>query len=154
MKRIKLLFVFLLVSFLGFAQNKAPLSVGEKQVNFGAGFGNGFPVYGSIDFSVHNDITIGPEIGFDLSGLDYITFAGRGDYHWNTLLEIPSEWDFYSGLNLGFLVGVNNYTGSDGLYLGMQVGGRYYWDKMWAVNLEIGGGMINYGGRFGVSRRF
>ena len=53
----------------------------------------------------------------------------------------------------GFAVGLDNsYT--SGLDLGAQVGGRYYWNSSWAVNLEFGGGVEFSGGRVGVSKRF
>lgn len=152
MKKVSILIAMLAISTLIFAQGSAPLAKGEKQLNFGLGFGGGLPAYVGADFAVHKDITVGPEININLNGFDYISLAGRGDYHWNTLIGIPSNWDFYSGLNLGFVVGFNG--GSSELDLGAQVGGRYYWTDKWAINVEFGGGTANVGGKIGVSMKF
>lgn len=152
MKKTSILLAFVLTSLLTFAQGAAPLSKGEKQLNFGLGFGNGIPAYIGADFAVHDDITVGPEISVNLDGMNYMTFAGRGDYHWNRLIGIPSNWDFYTGMNLGFALGFNGY-GSD-LSLGAQIGGRYYWTDKWAINLEFAGGTVDVGGKIGVSMKF
>lgn len=152
MKRITIALAALMFAMLTFAQEgQAPLSKGEKQLNFGVGFGSGIPIYGGIDFAVHNDITVGGNIAFDLSGFDYMIISGRGDYHWNRLMGIPSEWDFYTGLNLGGSIGVQKYYGS-GLHLDIHAGGRYYWNEKWGINLEIGGG-TGFGASIGVSMK-
>lgn len=105
-----------------------------------------------MDFGVHEDITVGPQFGLDLE-FDYFTVGGRGDYHFNTLMGIPRDWDFYAGLNIGLAAGIDNDYVS-GLDLGLQIGGRYYWNSSWGVNLEFGGGNNISGGRFGLSHRF
>ncbi len=151
MKRI---FVMLSLCTIATAVHaQSPIGKGGKQINFGLGlYSSSIPVYFGMDFGVHEDITVGFQTGLDLE-FDYISFSGRGDYHFNTLLEIPRDWDFYAGLGIGFSVGIdNNYT--SGLDLGAQVGGRYYWNSDWAVNLEFGGGIEFSGGRVGVSKRF
>ena len=69
------------------------------------------------------------------------------DYHWNRLLNIPPDWDFYLGANVGVI------SGNDlDLDLGFQLGGRYYWSN-WGVNLEIGGG-TGYNSALGLSLKF
>jgi len=143
----------LLISMASIAQAQSPIGEGGKQINFGLGLNNdGFPVYFGMDFGVHPDITVGGQIGLDL-GLDYIALSGRGDYHFNTIMNIPQDWDFYAGLSLGFVAGIDNDYDSD-LDLGLQIGGRYYWNSDWGVNLEFGGGNNLSGGRIGVSKRF
>mgnify|MGYP001077661630 CR=1 FL=1 len=98
MKKITLLLSFVAVGLFASAQGAAPLSKGEKQMNFGVSFNDGgIPLYFGIDFAVHNDITIGGMAAFNLNGFDYMNLAFRGDYHFNRLLEIPSNWDFYAG---------------------------------------------------------
>jgi hypothetical protein len=67
-------------------------------------------------------------------------------------LNIPQNWDFYAGLNIGFRIGLDNAT-SSGLDLGAQVGGRYYWNDKWGVNVEFGGGSTMAGGGVGLSLR-
>ena len=128
---------------------QAPLSKGDKQLNFGLGFSSwGLPTYVGVDFAVHNDWTVGPvvKVVFD----DNMGFGalGRFDYHWNRLMGIPSNWDFYLGASLGFISG-NDFD----LDLGLQIGGRWYWNDRWGLNLEFGGG-TGYGGSFGLSWKF
>ena len=64
MRKITLLLSAVLFSVTMFAQQSegaAPLSAGQKQLNFGAGFsGHGIPAYIGLDIAVHNDITVGP----------------------------------------------------------------------------------------------
>jgi hypothetical protein len=149
---IKKLFISACLACLStVALAQSPLGEGGKQFNFGLGlYGSNVPVYLGVDFGVHPDITLGGQASFDL-GFDYLGLSVRGDYHFNTILEIPRDWDFYAGLNVGFLQGVQNDFES-GLDLGLQVGGRYYWSD-WGVNLEIAGGLAS-GGRIGLSKRF
>ncbi len=151
MKAIKILVIFLISSLFVQAQGgDAPLNKGMKQLNFGLGFASyGIPTYIGIDFAIHDDWTLGPvaRLIFDE---DHSSFGalGRVDYHWNRLMGIPSNWDFYLGANVGVI------SGDDlDLDLGLQIGGRYYWSERWGVNLEIGGG-TGYNSALGLSYRF
>lgn len=150
MKKITLLLSMILFAGFIFAQGgEAPLAKGEKQLNFGTGLsGYGIPAYVSLDFAVHNDWTVAPVLKVVITG-DYVGFGGLGrvDYHWNRLLNIPSNWDFYLGGSVGFV------SGDDlGLNIGIQVGGRWYWSDKWGMNLELGGG-TGYGTSFGLSMK-
>jgi hypothetical protein len=80
-----------------------------------------------------------------------MAISGRGDYHFNTLLDLPRDWNVYAGANIGFVAGFDNDYDSE-LDLGLQIGGRYYWNSSWAINLEFGGGPAFTGGRLGVSK--
>lgn len=149
MKRIKLLIAIIFISGTIAAQSgAAPLSKGDKQLNFGLGFSSsGLPVYAGMDFAFHNDWTAGPVLKLVIDNEVGFGVLGRVDYHWNRLLNIPSEWDFYLGANVGVLSQYGfDVTG------GLQVGGRYYWDDKWAVNLEFGGG-TGFDGAVGVSMK-
>jgi hypothetical protein len=149
MKKILLVtgMMFMLVSMMA-QTGQAPLSKGDKQLNFGLGFsGYGLPVYAGMDFAFHNDWTAGPVVKLVIDDDTKIGALGRVDYHWNRLINIPSNWDFYLGANIGFLSG-NDFD----LDLGLQVGGRWYWDEKWALNLEFGGG-TGYGTSLGVSMK-
>lgn len=147
MKKVTLIIAFIAISVLGFSQS-APLSKGGKQLNFGLGFSShGIPAYVGMDFAFHNDWTAGPVIKVVMDEDVYIGALGRVDYHWNRLLEIPRNWDFYLGANVGFLSGEDN-----GLALGLQLGGRYYWSDKWGLNLEFGGG-TGYGTSLGLSMK-
>jgi len=139
MKKIVLLFGIILISTGLFAQEgEAPLSKGDVQINFGLGFSNwGFPVYGYLEIAVHDDVTIGPEISVIFDGnVVYFGAVARGDYHFNRIIGIPSEWDFYAGASAGFRAGPDLKP-----LFGVQVGGRWYWDERWALNVEFGGGL-------------
>lgn len=162
MKKHLLTIALIFVTALGFAQS--PIADGQTQLNFGAGFSSyGLPLYIGIDHGVHPDISIGGELSFkSFDRWNYhhnvIGIAGNGNYHFNSLLDIPSNWDFYAGLNIGFYIwnSEDGYDGdhNSGLGLGAQVGGRYYWNDRWGVNLEFGGGNAFSGGKIGVTVKF
>ena len=151
MKKITLVLAMFLIAGSILAQDgEAPLQKGQKQVNFGLGFdSNGFPVYAGIDFAVHNDVTVGPMVKVKFDN-DYTTFSavGRADYHVNRIMVIPRNWDFYAGGNLGFSVG-NDFD----VDFGLQVGGRWFWNEKWGLNLEFGGGN-GFGTLLGLTVRF
>jgi len=150
MKKLLLFFIASFISVAMIAQNgQAPLSKGEKQLNFGLGFSShGLPVYVGADFAVHNDWTVGPVIQLVIDENFGFGLLGRFDYHWNRLIGIPSNWDFYAGGYVGF-VASNDFD----LSVGIQVGGRWYWSEKWGLNLEFGGG-TGYSGALGVSMKF
>jgi hypothetical protein len=165
-KNVLFLVVFCLFSVSAMAQ--APLGQGNKQINAGLGFTNeGLPVYVGMDFGIHPDVTIGPVASirawretYRFDGDRFIAnhlifFAGfNGNYHFNRLLEIPSNFDFYAGGTIGFYVwsSPNDYIGpnASGLGINAQIGGRYFIDRNFALNMEIGGGSLA-GGRFGIT---
>ncbi len=168
MKNKVLLLATLFVAGFLSVNAQAPIGIGEAQINAGLGFsGWGVPVYGGVDFGVHEDITVGGEVSFrsykdSWAGTNYnhsiIGLAANGNYHFNRLLEIPKEWDVYGGLTLGYFIWSANNAGyggsqSSGLGLGIQVGGRYYFNQKFGVNLELGGGSATSGGKIGVSIR-
>jgi hypothetical protein len=163
MKKTLLLVSLMIVSIFGYSQTpnttygqtgKAPLNKGEKQINFGLGLDtDGLPVYAQLDFAVSPDITVSPMVALTAgSSISYASIGVHSDYHFNRIMDIPSNWDFYAGLNLGFRMFIGASNGTSPLDLGIQVGGRYYWSRDWGVNLEFGGG-AGFGGRVGVSRR-
>lgn len=163
MRNLILTFVLIVVASVAFAQS--PISKGESQINVGVGLSSwGVPVYLGFDYGVHPDITLGAELSFrsyndNWSSHKYhhsiIGVLGNANYHFNTVLNIPSNWDFYAGLNLGFYSwnSPNDYEGShtSGLGLGAQIGGRYFFSNKVGVNLEFGGGNAFGGGKFGLT---
>lgn len=147
------------------AAGQAPLKVGQSQLNAGLGLsGWGIPVYIGFDHGIAQDITVGGELSLRSYGNYYkerhyrhtiFGLAGNGNYHFNSILEIPSQWDLYAGLNLGFYFwsAPAGYEGDrfSGLGLGLQVGGRYFLKKNLALNLELGGATVGSGGKFGIT---
>ncbi len=150
MSKFKVIVVLFFLSGTLMAQSfRAPLSKGDKQLNMGLGFNsNGVPIYGGVDFAVHDEVTIGPQINIVFDDDASLALGFRGDYHFNRLLEITREWDVYAGANAGLGFGKH-----DALELGLQFGGRYYWDNKWGLNLEFGGGNT-FSTKLGVSMKF
>ena len=161
----KLLFTIVLLAGMISSYGQNPLAVGAAQLNAGLGFsGYGIPVYVGLDFGAARDFTLGGELSFrsyndSYNGIGYdhtiIGISANGNYHFNTVLDMPNNWDFYAGLNLGFYAWTSpsDYPGdhSSGVGLGAQVGGRYYFSKKVGLNLEVGGGTVTSGGKFGLT---
>ncbi len=166
MKKNYLIIILIICALPVLAQS--PIPKGKSQFNAGLGLSSwGVPVYLGLDFGVHDDITVGAELSYRgyhdrINSVKYdhsvIGISGNGNYHFNSLLNIPSNWDFYAGLNLGFYIweSAKDYPGShtSGLGLGAQVGGRYYFTDGVGVNLEFGGGNAFSGGKVGISILF
>lgn len=162
----KLIFIAALLLITNFSFAQYALSKGESQLNAGVGLSSwGIPVYVGFDVGVHPDISVGGELSFRSyddrwNGNRYnhniIGISANGNYHFNSLLDIPTQWDFYAGLNLGFYIWStpdDEYRGdgSSGLGLGAQIGGRYYFNDRFGINLEVGGANAFSGGKFGIS---
>ncbi len=173
MRNFILVFLLSGLVFTSNAQSKSNSRDGGL-FNFGVGLSNrGVPIYGGLEFFASPNFTIGGTVGFQsyvdhYRGYRYafsiVTVSAVGNYHFNNLLNIPEPWDFYAGLNLGFAVtnysspdGSPDYDGSvnSGLALGLQVGGRYYFNnRRWGLNLEVGGGNIISSVRLGLTYNF
>ncbi len=156
MKKITVLIVFLFSLNAAFSQMS--IDKGYKDFNLGVGFsGYGMPIYFGMDFGVYKDITVGfnASMRFDNYYNNSLGLSANGNYHFNTLLEIPSNWDLYAGLSLGYLIwlGDDGYDGGDDFGLDIQVGGRYFWNDNWAINVEFGGGTATSGGKIGVTKK-
>jgi len=166
MKKITL---FLALCTIGFTYAQAPLEEGNLQVNAGVGFsGWGVPIYAGLEVGVAPNITVGGELSYQSynhgSGLgsDYkssiLGIQANGNYHFNEVFEIPSQWDLYAGANLNYFSWSSkingstvDYGGADNFGLGLQIGGRYFFDDKFAVNLQVGGGNVVSGGRIGIT---
>lgn len=161
MKRITLLTCFM-VAGIAACYAQGTLGKGGKQFNAGLGFSNyGVPIYLGMDFGVHESITIGPKISFrnhsyKYSGTKYsqslTVISFNGNYHFNKLIDLPSEWDFYAGASLGYYVWASADFGGQlsGIGFDGQIGGRYFFNKKFGINLELGGG-TGTGGNFGIT---
>lgn len=162
---MKQLIVILTATFLfaGIASAQNPIPKGTKQINVGVGLAEkSVPVYVGMDFGIGYDFSLGFETSYR-DRRDYYNvwgFSGNANYHFNRILNIPKDFDFYAGANIGGYVYnyYDNYHDNDNdhspIGLGLQVGGRYYITPAFALNLEIGGGNAFSGGKFGVTFRF
>jgi outer membrane immunogenic protein len=170
MKKMNLIIVLILItSACSFGQGT--LGNGGKQFNAGIGFSDwGVPIYVGFDFGIHESVTIGPRVSFrnyvyTRSSSEYrqslTVLSFNGNYHFNRLLELPSPWDFYAGLSLGYYLwsdlkttnGVPYVGRTSTLGLDAQIGGRYFFSREWAINLEFSGG-TGSGGSLGVTYKF
>lgn len=159
MRKLFIIIVLIVGVTAIFAQN--PVAQGQTQVNAGFGLtGWGVPIYLGLDFGVHKDITLGGEVSFrslrNTNSGDHtiIGLSGNANYHFNYILNLPTDWDFYAGVNVGYFI-VSNSNNDDSYHsqLGIagQIGGRYYFTDVLGVNLEFGGGNAFSGGKLGLS---
>lgn len=156
------------VFFCSYANAQAPLEQGGAQLN--AGFGTsgwGTPVYVGVDFGVAPNITVGGELSYQSynryysNAYDYKSsifgIQANGNYHFNELLSIPSEWDFYAGANLNYYNWTTKLDGQkvnydeDNFGIGIQVGGRYFFTERFGVNVQAGGGNVVSGVKLGIT---
>ncbi len=165
MKKIILLIALFTI---GFTYAQSPLEEGALQANAGVGFsGWGVPIYAGLEYGVAPNISVGGELSyqtftennsfFDVKS-SVFGITGNGNYHFNEVFEIPSQWDLYAGANLSYYSWsskVNgdkvDYSGADNFGIGLQVGGRYFFDDNFAINLQVGGGNVVSGGRIGIT---
>lgn len=165
MKKVALvlaLFIF------GYTNAQAPLEEGGLQLNAGIGnSGWGTPVYFGLDYGIATNFTLGGElsyqsyvqnIGSTSIKSSIIGIQANGNYHFNQVLNIPSEWDFYAGANLNYYswnskIDGNSYDYNDAnnFGLGLQVGGRYFFNDNFGVNLQLGGGNVVSSAKIGVT---
>jgi outer membrane immunogenic protein len=162
MKKLILLVIFGLSTNAILAQ--CPLKEGSTQLNAGLGTsGWGIPVYIGLDHGIAKDFTIGGQLTF--ASDDYndnnnnykqstIGLGINGNYHFNSLLHMPSKFNFYAGASLTYFFwnyDSNNHPDNTSLGLGLQVGGRYFFTNNFGVNLELGGGTGTSGAKIGVT---
>lgn len=162
-KNILITIAFVFITLFSFSQNPSPS--GSNQLNLGVGFsGWGIPLYVGLDHVIDRDITLGGELSYRSfrETWDHNTYdqsitgiSANLNYHFNTILSIPSRWDLYAGANIGFFIwnSPSSYNGDNqsGLGLGGQIGTRYYLSNRLALNLEFGGGNAFSGGKFGIT---
>ncbi|MDO5607960.1 MAG: hypothetical protein Q4G08_05825 [Capnocytophaga sp.] len=170
MKKI-ILFVGLMVS-CAIASAQGSLEVGSAQLNAGLGVsGWGVPVYVGIDVGVHDDVTVGAEISYrndtQRFGNGKIKYGGlgigaNGNYHFNNLFDLPTEFDVYAGASLVYMTWTRNISGgaysgafdhSSGLAMLIQTGGRYFFTNDFGVNVEAFGGSM-FGAKAGITYKF
>lgn len=154
--------------FVTFTYAQSPLSRGNAQLNAGVGFSNhGLPVYVGFDYGVSRDVSLGAEVSYRGYSDNWQSskyhhniwgFSGNANYHFNSIMHIPRNWDFYAGANVGFYSwsSPSGYGGdyTSGLGIGGQIGGRYYFNNGVGLNLEFGGGNAFSGGKIGLTFKF
>ena len=153
------------------SQAQAPLQIGENQLNVGIGTSSwGLPLYVGLDHGIHEDISVGGELSYrnyNYSSHDYKTkisivgILANGNYHFNRILNLPSQWNLYAGLNAGFYLW--NYSSNDGssltfsenqgtgIRIGTQLGVRYFVNDTWGLHFEAGRGSTLSNGKLGAT---
>jgi hypothetical protein len=178
MKKIIILLFFvstILLSSESFAQQGA-YNKGDKILMAGVGFGTysgygGIPLVASLEFGVHESISVGPFAGFS-SGQFWNQFAvgAKGSFHYlpflNQALELnidDDRWDFYIALYAGyrqhtytldrnfFGLGVRQNYGS--ALFNPVLGFKYLFTPNIGAYGELGYGALGVG-NFGVSFTF
>jgi len=147
------LVALLLLFSSAMAFGQSPLTDGGAQLNFGVGLnGDGVPLYFGGDVNIANNVTLGAQGSYTS---DRIGILGNLNYHFDEIFEIPSEWNVYAGANAGIYLdndnNNNNNNDKSTFGFGLQIGGRYFFNDKWAVNLEVGGGNVLSGGKLGAT---
>lgn len=135
----KLLLASLLALFAITASAQA-----TKQLSFGI-------VGVAYDIPVATDISIAPFVSTNWD-FDHVVLGAKGDYYFDNLLGLPAAFDVYAGVNAGFAIGLGDGNSSD-LDLGVQIGGRWFWNDKWGIYLQGGGGMQGATGGLGVTMK-
>ena len=155
------------------ASAQGTLEQNGVQINAGVGVSSwGIPVVVGVDYGVARDFTIGAEASYRSKKESWyggewkhtgFSISANGNYHFNRILRLPSEFDLYAGLSVGYFHWTHKYNGdvdyvyngsyASGLGLYAQIGGRYFFTKNFGINLEAGGGNVS-GGKIGITYKF
>ncbi|WP_187695274.1 outer membrane beta-barrel protein [Chryseobacterium sp.] len=145
---------------------------GDLQVNAGIAFPHRYAdnvgLYAGLDYGIHNDITLGMEARFGAKDYGYgvdgrwFGLGFNGNYHFNRIMQIPNNFDFYAGATIGFNTFDYNhpndkdwrepYRSEAGV--SAQVGGRYFFNNNFGLNAEANVGNVFNGGKFGITYKF
>lgn len=107
-----------------------------RQLNFGL-------IGANFEIPISSVITIAPAAGTDLN-LNHLVLGVKANYYFDDIFGLPSEWDVYGGANAGYGFGLDNNPND--FEIGLQIGGRWFWNDKWGVYLEAGGGKLNGAG--------
>ena len=122
----------LVALFLVFGINSL-FSQAKNQISFGA-------VGAAWEIPVASDVTVGPGAytNFDFN---YFIIGAKANFYFDRLWNLKDPWDVYGGANAGF--GLTLQSGQTStVAIGLQIGGRWFWDEKWGLYLEAGGGYL------------
>jgi|LGVE01.1.fsa_nt_gb hypothetical protein len=132
MKKTFLIILFI-IGITSLSYGQAWDGIGDKKVSAGLEFyGYGSGIVANYDYGIHDDFSVGGGINFNFDSSNFY-FNIRGDYHFQRLLEMPSIFDLYAGLDLGF-----NTNHSSSFGFGAHLGGRYMFTDVIGLFVEIG----------------
>nr|WP_293837697.1 hypothetical protein [uncultured Arsenicibacter sp.] len=133
-------------------------------------WGGGIPIGVSFETTIADNLSVGGSVDYAHYGRNYggykwsynFIYAGaRGSYHLGELLQTGDKFDPYAGISLGVRIasykdnaGYGDYYNpyNNGLYLGLHVGGRYYFTEKVGGFAEVGYGVTAL--RLGVTAKF
>jgi len=174
-KLLSSLFVlaFMLVSVQSFAQYKKGDKLLNAGIGLGAYYGGGIPLGASFEVGVTDEISVGAQADFYTWGYNFgggyryrytfLPIGVRGSYHVNELLNLGVDnLDLYGGLSLGYYISsYRDNSGYSGFYdnaygnrvfLGVHIGGRYYFKPNLGAFAEVGYGVAPL--KIGVAFKF
>lgn len=147
-------------------------SKSDKIADLGVGFsGYGIPIHLGGEYFFTDDLSGGLAINYSRYSYSYLgynagtwnfVFGGpKVNYHFNRILNIKEpKADLYAGATLGYWAGWYsdaNYSGYGGygntVYIGLQVGGRYFFSNNIGAFAELGGGNLS-AATLGLSLKF
>lgn len=149
-------FTLLLATF-GHLRAQYALQTGKMQINGGFILSQGLPVYAGIDYGFDKNISLGGELTLSFYRS---MIAANANYHLAKIFGIDDNiFDVYGGVTLGLMLRNQSFDAESGpvyysnspVNFGIQIGGRYYFKKNLAVNLELGGGIAHSGIKTGIS---
>ncbi len=131
----KIIFTSILIILAtSLAQAQSFSGKGDQKLQAGFNFyGHGSGIKASYDYGLNDAFSIGAGAVFYNTGTynsDFFIF-GRGDYHFQEIINYLDELDVYIGAELG-LIGNNNFG-----IMG-HIGGRYAFTDRLYVFIEIG----------------
>jgi len=168
----KIFLMFFVAAFMSLASEKAfaQYEKGDKILNLGIGgggygfYGGGFAVGGSVEFGVHEFISVGAQADIRFYNYGYLLgpsenyvalpIAARGSYHYGKHFLTIDKLDLYAGPALGFNIDGNQYYTSSALVVGAFAGARYYFKPAMGVFLELAGGTNMIPVKAGISLKF
>jgi hypothetical protein len=118
--------IFALLTINAFSQAR-------KELNFGL-------VGANYEIPVHKDITIAPGAATNFD-LDWLVLSVKANYYFDNVFGISdAAWDVYGGAAAGYAIYNGDGIDDDDIDIGLQVGGRWFWNNNWGVYLELGSG--------------
>jgi len=138
MKKIIVVFVLFFGINNLFAQAKS-------QLNFGL-------IGVSYEIPLATDVSIAPFAGIN-PNFNWLSAGVKANYYFDTLLELPSEWDVYAGVNTGYAFAIKNNSDVNCFDIGLHVGGRWFWCDRWGVFLELGSGIVGATSGLGITMK-
>jgi hypothetical protein len=134
-----LIALFLGVSATSFAQSAAGEDHGNA-LNIFVGFGDNYTaITANYEFTITKDLTIAPVASIVFGDNSDFGVGGRLDYYFDSLLNLPTEWDIYAGVDTGL------YFDSGDFDVNGHMGVEYLFNDKIGLIGEFGVGSLTSG---------